>query len=271
MTIARRGGVTLETALLLEEIATNAVAPPTVLVLGGWLVRAWPAAPFRRANSVLPIRGDGGAIEERIALVEAFYRRRALPVRFQVGPVVAPADLDRRLAARGYEVEAASQLHTAAARDVISATAREPRFDVSLVEDPDASWVAAHAGAQGEERERRRRIEAYGEMMIRVRPRCAVATASVRGAGVAGIGFAVLERGWAGIFGMGTHPRARRTGVATALLNALARHALDRGAGSLYLQVEAENEPALRLYSAAGFGELYGYHYRSLSLPPAGT
>ncbi|UQA97296.1 GNAT family N-acetyltransferase [Streptomyces halobius] len=34
-------------------------------------------------------------------------------------------------------------------------------------------------------------------------------------------------------------------------------------AGRMYLQVERDNIPALRLYERAGFSEMCGYHYRA--------
>jgi ribosomal protein S18 acetylase RimI-like enzyme len=35
-----------------------------------------------------------------------------------------------------------------------------------------------------------------------------------------------------------------------------------RGAREAWLQVEADNEPALGLYRSIGFSEIYRYHYR---------
>ena len=36
----------------------------------------------------------------------------------------------------------------------------------------------------------------------------------------------------------------------------------EAGAASAYLQVRAQNTPALRLYESMGFKTAYGYHYR---------
>ena len=58
------------TCLLVEELAANAVAPTTVQLLDGWVLRAWSAAPFRRCNSVLAIRGDARGLDARIAVAE---------------------------------------------------------------------------------------------------------------------------------------------------------------------------------------------------------
>jgi GNAT superfamily N-acetyltransferase len=47
------------------------------------------------------------------------------------------------------------------------------------------------------------------------------------------------------------------------LLAALAGWAGAHAAGRMYLQVERDNIPALRLYERTGFSEICGYHYRT--------
>lgn len=201
--------------LLLEERAANAVAAPTVQVVDGWLVRAWPEAPFRRTSSVLPIRCGGAdderALERRFALVEEFYRRRGLPVRYQLGPITAPADLDARLAARGYAVEAPTLVQTADAARVVAATARENEHEVTVADAIDDAWNEAYGAVQGGG-ETSRRVEAYGRLLRRLGPPCVTALGRSPDGRAVASGFAVLERGWAGVFGMGTHPAARRRG-----------------------------------------------------------
>lgn len=268
MDAARRAAV-----LRLEELAANAVAAPTVQLVDGWLVRAWPEAPFRRTSSVLPIRCDGAddeaALEARFALVEEFYRRRRLPVRYQLAPVTAPSGLDARLAARGYVVEAPTLVQTADASRVVAATASAGGgWEVTLADAACDAWLEAYRAVQGGGAASRR-VEAYGRLLGRLGPPCVTALGRSPDGRAVASGFAVLERGWAGVFAMGTHPSARRRGAARALLHALARRVLERGAASLYLQVEADNAAALRLYGEAGFTSLYGYHYRSLGLPAA--
>jgi len=252
------------TILQLEEIAANAVAPEVVQLVDGWVLRAAPAAPFRRSNSVLPIRGDAHGLDERIALVEEFYRRRGLPVRYQLSPVVKPPELERALVARGYEVEATTLVQTADTGRVVAATAHAAALEVSVQDAVNEAWLAAHADAHGADAADRSRLATQARLLARLGPRGAAAAAARPGNAAAGVGFVVPERGWAGVFGMGTHPTARRSGVATAILHALARRALTGGATQLYLQVEAGNEPALALYARAGFVTAYRYHYRRL-------
>jgi ribosomal-protein-alanine N-acetyltransferase len=76
----------------------------------------------------------------------------------------------------------------------------------------------------------------------------------------------VLARAVAGeaeILTLAVHPKARRTGVASALMLEAARLAHARGAGAIFLEVDADNLPALSLYESLGFarvGERKGYY-----------
>jgi ribosomal protein S18 acetylase RimI-like enzyme len=58
-------------------------------------------------------------------------------------------------------------------------------------------------------------------------------------------------------------PEARGRGAGRELIRVLAAWAEAQGTPNLYLQVEAENAPALALYAKAGFTEALTYHYRS--------
>ena len=61
-----------------------------------------------------------------------------------------------------------------------------------------------------------------------------------------------------------TWPWRPNTGAADAgaLVQALLHWGAEAGATSAYLQVRAQNTPALRLYESMGFKTAYGYHYR---------
>jgi GNAT superfamily N-acetyltransferase len=52
------------------------------------------------------------------------------------------------------------------------------------------------------------------------------------------------------------------SGVARAVLGALAEWSREHGAGSLYLQVERDNAAARALYASLGFVRSHGYHFR---------
>jgi ribosomal protein S18 acetylase RimI-like enzyme len=85
------------------------------------------------------------------------------------------------------------------------------------------------------------------------------------------VGLGVLEQGWVGVFCMNTRPEFRRQGAGQAVLRALAGWGDEAGATRMYLQVMEENQPAGGLYTRAGFGTLYTYHYREATPAAAHT
>ena len=95
-------------------------------------------------------------------------------------------------------------------------------------------------------------------MLERIEPASAYALAGED----LGVGLAVCERGWAGLFCVATAASARRRGIARNVVHALTRWAAARGARRIYLQVETANAPAHALYAGVGFRRSHGYHYR---------
>ena len=125
----------------------------------------------------------------------------------------------------------------------------------------DDRWLDEYAAAHGDDDVSRSRLTAYGRLLRQVDLPVAAVTARVDGT-LVGIGLGVRERGWVGVYGMGTRPEVRRRGAARAVLHALAEWAHAGGAGQMYLQVEEDNAPARSLYESARFTSLYRYWYR---------
>ena len=146
------------------------------------------------------------------------------------------------------------------------ATDRERAVDVRT--GIDEAWAQDYGRVFGGGPVEVARTQAYGRMLAAFGDRALGASCRVDGE-VVGIGFGVLDDGWLGIFGMGTSSAHRRQGIATSLLAALRRAALDRGVDQAYLQVETDNADAIRLYEDLGFSISHGYHYRSEPDPPA--
>ncbi|GAB3946430.1 hypothetical protein GCM10027614_39960 [Micromonospora vulcania] len=154
-------------------------------------------------------------------------------------------------------------LQAAPTARVLNATPADP-LRIRLDDRPTTGWydvwnaVHGHVGDPAAE----------WAMLGRVQGPSAYASAMLGGA-VVGVGRAVADTGWVGLFGMATTPRARGRGAARSVLASFAEWAGAHRADHLYLQVERENLPALRLYRRAGFGEVAGYHYRGVGEPPS--
>jgi N-acetylglutamate synthase len=214
----------------------------------GWLLRRTPAIQRRRSNSALPL-GDGAAVDE----VERFYRDHGMTPLVQVAPAEELSELDAELAARGWSVSGPTDILVAVEVPTLAGI----DVDVTVRDRVDRVWLDAWVAAE----ERPDAEETYARVLQRIPSPAGFALAHVEGK-AAGVGIAVCDRGWAGVFCMATHPTLRRRGVARAVLGALARWSREQGAQSVYLQVECDNAAAQALYASAGFARSHGYHFR---------
>ncbi len=247
------------TVRTIEEIAANAWPALITQTVDGWRLRATPSVEARRANSVLPLEGrDDVGLEEKLSLVERFYARYGLPIRYQISAAARPADLDTTLERLGYSIEAPVDVQTAWLADVMAA--RPERFDgdAEISQGPTEDWIALWTQLfhRGDPATTRRAI------LNRIAPATAYVLVRMERQPAA-VGMGVAEREWLGVFAMGTAPELRRRGAGRAVLSAIAEWGQKHGARRGYLQVEAKNEAAHALYESAGFETTYGYHYRT--------
>jgi GNAT superfamily N-acetyltransferase len=278
----------------LETMVVDAWPGAETAERGGWLLRA-SGGPTHRGNSVATLQATGAiGLDARIDDAEAWYRQRARPPLFQVGPCAAPTGLDAALAARGYAIEGAARFAAAPARDVIARTAALAGMDgtartgmashaatplrASVEPRPNAAWLdikrtTSRFAGQVENffgfitrlGERCRFVTVYaphGERDVpdRSGPAAVEGVATVEGVAAVGLGIASGHR--LGVYAMLTVPAFRRRGAATAALQALAASALSDGLSELYLLYEAGNGAARELYERSGFRDVYQYHYR---------
>lgn len=233
----------------LEELSLNSSAPPGQLLYDGWLLRLLPGKA-KRARSVNPVYPSTQPLDGKIAYCERLYGRARLPALFRLTPFSAPPELDAVLAQRGYG-----------------------RFDETAVE---CAPIAADARADGAEVANLPRwVEAIGELRGSPPEHRAAHLARLEGmplpmravlleeAGrVVATGLTIVEDEAAGLFDIVTAPDARRRGHARRIVATLLAVARGMGARHAYLQVQADNEAARRLYRQFGFGERYRYWYR---------
>jgi ribosomal protein S18 acetylase RimI-like enzyme len=179
-----------------------------------------------------------------------------MPPQLQIGPL-APVGLDAAVAARGYTAVSPALVQLAEV-EAVRRTTRPPSGVVAEVHaEPDALWIEIEVT--------RGRFAPIADEFLRL----------MRGLGrLAGFGVARVDGAPAAaalfvvdgdvtvIAAMRTVDELRRRGAARTLLATGAQWAAARGASRALLQVERGNEPALALYSSAGFTTHYGYHYR---------
>lgn len=250
-----------ELIYFVEELAANAWPAAVVQVIDGWRLRFnWNIT--RRANSVWPNGvGDCHTLAEKLVWVEAFYARWGSPPRYQICPAAQPGDLDVVLAERGYTTEARTAVQIASLPTVLAKTETDFARNATVSETYDEAWFAAYCEAEAVSDQA---AEGRRGILGRIGPRVGYALLWLEGQ-PAGMGLAVMERGWVGVFSMATQPQFRRRGFATAVLYALAEWGQTQGAEQMYLQVMEDNAPARALYEKVGFETLYHYHYRQMA------
>ena len=246
----------LERELELERTVVDAWPALECAELDGWLLRS-SGGPTHRGNSVATLAaGSALGLDERIERAEAWYRERAQPPMFQLGPCAAPQGLDAALEARGYRKEGAAILALAGAESVARASASLLSADVSAT--PSATWLSIAAGAS--------RFAASQDVFLgflgRLEGRCRFVTAGDDEGRPAAVCIGITSGTRLGIYAMFTLPALRRRGAARTTLHTAAKSAMTAGQTELYLLVESGNTAARALYAECGFVDVYGYHYR---------
>ncbi|MFD5942463.1 GNAT family N-acetyltransferase [Streptomyces griseus] len=247
----------------LAVVTARAWQPVESEALGDWRLRA--AGGFtRRANSALPLGDPGLPVGEALDRVREWYEERGLPAYVQTatGAEGAQELLCAELERNGWRREVSAEVRIAALAPV--GDLRAEVAAVRLTREPDAAWLARY-----------QRFSTPGPHVLRVLgsgpsvwfatvPGEAGAPDADPAAPPAAIGRCVVDGRWAGFMTVEVAPEHRRRGLATAVMAALARRALDEGASAAWLQVEEDNAGARALYDGMGFAAHHRYHhYRS--------
>jgi GNAT superfamily N-acetyltransferase len=228
---------------------TTALGRPAVETsyVGQWLLRAssgWTG----RANSLLPAGDPGMPVPEALKHAEAFYDERGLPPLALVR-LGSPEEAELRacgwIDARPGESDVLV-LHTTL--DHVNAS---PAYDVLIAEQPDQAWYAAAFDGP---------VPEPAPTVMEGAPKAAFASITLDGVPVA-VGRGSMTGHWLGVDAIRVDPSYRRRGLGTALLQGLARWSGPLGGRRTYLEVLAENTPAVTTYRNLGYAPAYRYRY----------
>lgn len=235
-----------------EEAALNAWPALHTLVYDGWLLR-FANGYTKRANSVVPLYAGTRPLEEKIVYCERVYQQKEQPVIFRLPAFVEGVDdLDAALAARGYRHLDETIVQVS---DLGYASYSQPDRAYTLL-SPHHWLPLYHEMEQGRtDRETHERI-----LQAIVNPTCYIA---VMEAQHVACGLGVYDRGYVGLFDIVTDPAHRQQGYGMDVVRSLLAWGQEaHEAGYAYLQVMANNAPAIQLYRKFGFEEGYRYWYR---------
>ncbi|EGX58874.1 hypothetical protein SZN_15618 [Streptomyces zinciresistens K42] len=235
----------------LAHVSSRAWRPLESERLGEWELRA--ASGFtRRANSALPLGDPGLPLPDALEAVRRWYGERGLPAYVQAatGAEGTQELLCAQLERLGWTREVSAAVWTGALAPVAD---RDGGGGVALSRRADEAWLARY---------QRKGLSEVALEVLGGGPSVWFATVPAADGGPpAAIGRCVVDGRWAGFAAVEVDPALRRRGLATRVMAALARRALDEGASAAWLQVESENAGARTLYTGLGFTAHHAYHH----------
>jgi GNAT superfamily N-acetyltransferase len=238
----------------IEEISMNACPSLQTILYDGWVLR-FANGYTRRANSVNALYPSSREVVEKIQWCEQVYRSRGLPVTFKLTTDCQPEDLDEVLASRGYPAEAVTSVQLANLKEWQEPADPQVELATTLTDE----WLAALCRLNAITDRNRATLRQTLENPL---PRQCFAALRSEGR-IAACGLGVVQDGPLGLFDIVTDPGFRRQGLGRRLVASLLGWGRQAGAVMAYLQVMADNDPAVRLYAGLGFQEAYRYWYRT--------
>lgn len=237
-------------ALRAELAGLDASAPPQQTDIDGWLIRLSPGKA-KRSRCINALRQGTLPLDELLARCQRAFDAAGLPLAVRVTPWSQPADLDARLAAKGWGAFDAA--------DVMVLGALLPDPAPAALQALDAPGYAALVGAlRGSSATA---IAAHAERIANAPvPYQGFALRDATGQLLA-CGQMVVAGELVGLYDIAS--AAPRQGHGERLCRALLALAHAQGARQAYLQVGSDNAVAQRLYARLGFVFAYRYHYRS--------
>lgn len=234
----------------IERATLDAVAPPAVEQLDRWLL-PFDSSTIGRAISAVPLRHN-----ERDATVvraiAARYAARGMAAAFRVADVPGLAGVRAKLTRLGYRAQQATLVQVGSVASMLELGAAPP---AEVRDTAEAAWAAPFLTAGFDPVDGAHRVQALR------RARNAVYATLCEDDQTLACGTAAFGFGWASIHGMRTVAASRGQGLAARVLAGLAQAAVERGLQRVFLQVEADNTAALRLYQRTGFSTAWRYHY----------
>ncbi|HET9204822.1 MAG TPA: GNAT family N-acetyltransferase [Burkholderiaceae bacterium] len=253
-------GATFSAALLsrVEDAGLNASAPPQQRWLDGWLVR-FCAGKAKRARCINAVATGQLPVADKLALCQRLFDEVHLPLIVRVTPMSQPRNFDAMLDAAG--LRAFDDTRVMIHGDLSSLRWETFQGDVSLQRVGHAAFAQIVGQLRGsplaQQQSHAQRLELspvpFEGWVLRLAGESTVLAC----------GQTAIEADMVGLYDVFTASGARNQGWARRLCAELLRRAVEKGARTGYLQVDASNLPARSVYQRLGFADGYAYHYRS--------
>lgn len=234
----------------IERATLDAVAPEWIDTLPGWLL-PMDGGSIGRARSAVPLC-HAGADPSVLDAITARYRARGFVPAFRLPDGPAFEALHDALRTQGYVRDQPTLTQVGQVQDLLAV---HPGPAAELNHSPDTGWMAMFMGEGFDP------LEGASRARSLARARSTLYASVCENGQTVACGAAAFGAGWLGVHGMRTAVSHRGQGLAARLLHTMALEALRRGIERVFLQVVADNAPALALYRRAGFSTAWTYAY----------
>ncbi|MBN1231224.1 MAG: GNAT family N-acetyltransferase [Anaerolineales bacterium] len=234
----------------IEEVSLNAWPAIETLVYDGWLIR-FADGYTKRANSANLLYPSSLGWDDKLTYCENYYRNKSQPSILRITSISPDIRMDDFLQVREYTVASNTLV---LGMPLVKPLDLSVRYGVRQLEFSE--WTDLFFKMKDESQK-----GAFIQMMSRSSLPATYWALFEDNAPVC-FGAGIGDDGYIGLFNVYTHPDGRRKGYARVLITKLLDQSIQKGAHFTFLQVEAENSAAIRLYESLGYKYLYEYWYR---------
>lgn len=237
----------------LEAVGFRAWPASSVQYDGSWQVRLTAGHPSNRLNSIVPLDpSDHRDIEIRVEKASRKFEAYGRPAVLRQTPLCSPLLVDL-VAARNWThfdetIVMTCDLTQADLPDTLD---HLPTHDIGRFVDANLATDQVSAKLK----------PALAEIINAIKPPSGLFMIEDPETGPLATVLCVQDNDLAGIMSLSVARERRREGLGLEILTSALRWARMRSARSAWLQVKADNAPALALYERIGFREAYRYSY----------
>ena len=234
-----------------EEITFNSWPALATLHVDGWIAR-FAHGVTGRSNSLNALCPGRRPLEDILGYVAPFYAARQLPMNLRLTPL-CPQGTREAVIAKGWRIEKESHVLCAPLSGSLEVDGR-----VAISPASSEHWRRQYIKANP--RFDPQRLGTIAAIHAAILPKTGFAILEEEGE-VLALGLAVVEGAAVSLHEIATMGNVRGRGIGRRLVGSLLAWAFQEGATQAILQVQGDNEPAIKLYKSLGFAHVYDYAY----------